>query len=400
MKIAYVCGDRGIPLGSAKGGAVHVQATVEALRALGHDVDVVAASVTRDTPAAATVTVAPPPLLDMIDDGTEPRVPRALAHVLSNVAMHDALCAELVRARPDIIYERLSPFGIAGSVVARRLQIPHVLEVNALLAEEGVRFRKQALGDAATYLEHSALRAATAVVVVSRTLADRVCELGVEARRVTVLPNGVDQRRFAPEGAVATGLPRDRTIVGFVGSLKPWHGVEILLEACERLADDQRYHLLIVGDGPAARALQRVAERSPGRITWIRGVAHEDVASYIRAMDIAVAPYPPVEPFYFSPLKVLEYMAAGRAVVASRIGQIAELIRHGETGWLVEPGDAAMLAAAIRDLGQDDAARRALGRNAAAEIAERHLWSHRAADLTALFHSLMAPSCQPARISA
>jgi glycosyltransferase involved in cell wall biosynthesis len=98
-------------------------------------------------------------------------------------------------------------------------------------------------------------------------------------------------------------------------------------------------------------------------------------------MSIAVAPYPAQEQFYFSPLKVLEYMASGRAVVCSRIGQLETLIRDGETGILVEPGDPAALAGALHRLGSQADLRASLGRQAAAEAARLHSWNRRASGI-------------------
>src|SRR5690606_13714515 len=123
--------------------------------------------------------------------------------------------------------------------------------------------------------------------------------------------------------------------VGFVGTLKPWHGVSLLLEAFARLAADfAGVRLLIVGDGPERAALdQQAAALGIASLTEFTGaVDPELIPALLAEMDVAVAPYPRLDDFYFSPLKVLEYMAAGRAVVASRIGMIPEWIEHAGTG--------------------------------------------------------------------
>jgi glycosyltransferase involved in cell wall biosynthesis len=110
----------------------------------------------------------------------------------------------------------------------------------------------------------------------------------------------------------------------------------------------------------------------------VEAVTHEEVPRYIRSMDIAVAPYPELDRFYYSPLKVLEYMAAGRPVVASAIGQLNELIEPDRTGLLVTPGDADALTRAIAELAGDPDRREALGAAAADEVRRSHLWTHRA----------------------
>ncbi|NIQ27516.1 MAG: glycosyltransferase [Gammaproteobacteria bacterium] len=174
-------------------------------------------------------------------------------------------------------------------------------------------------------------------------------------------------------------------MLGFVGSLKPWHGVDLLAETFRRLAtNDPRLHLLVVGEGPGARHVEALAAELPGRVTRVGPVPQSQVASYLRAMDIAVAPYPRLDRFYYSPLKVLEYMATGRAVVASEIGQVSKLIRHQETGVLVPAGAPAELADAIAGLAADGPLRRRLGAAAAAEVKRQHLWTHRVDRILAL----------------
>lgn len=117
------------------------------------------------------------------------------------------------------------------------------------------------------------------------------------------------------------------------------------------MAGDPRFHLLVVGDGPLRSEVMRLAEELPGRVTMTGAIPMEEVPPWIRGMDIAVAPYPRLERFYFSPLKILDAMACGVPNVASDIGQIPELLRDGETGSLVPPGDTDALASALIRLG-------------------------------------------------
>src|SRR5262249_36909852 len=165
--------------------------------------------------------------------------------------------------------------------------------------------------------------AATALLAVSQEIASYL-EMFASARdRVHVVPNGVNRGRF-PQGLPPSlpGRPKTFTI-GFVGSLKPWHGLEVLVAA---FADFRQRHrnsrCLIVGDGPQRAHLQaELAECGLQEAVHLVGaVEPAEVPGLLASMDVAVAPYPPLENFYFSPLKVYEYMAAGLPVVASRIG--------------------------------------------------------------------------------
>ncbi len=380
VRICYLCADLGISLGGHKGASAHVRGLVRALTVLGHEVLVITPPTDGDVDIGVPVVPVPvPEILDAISsDGRSPLV-RALRHLWNNVAVEQVLRDVLPGYRPDLLYERYSPFGVAGGIMAKRMGVPHVLEVNAPLAWEGGRYRRQALQEAAEALEQMAFTSPSLIVTVSRELREHLLAAGVMASKVVVVPNGVDVDLFTPQGqAYRQGL-EGKVVIGFVGSLKAWHGVDILVEAFRQLAADPCFHLLIVGDGPEAKVFHALAEEFSGRVTLVGAVPQAKVPAYMRAMDVAVAPYPPLEGFYFSPLKVLEYMAAGRAIVAARIGQISDLIRDGKTGLLVSPGDAQALVEAVETLGADEGLRHALGTASAAEARCAHSWTQRAA---------------------
>jgi glycosyltransferase involved in cell wall biosynthesis len=382
VKICYLCADSGIPVGGRKGASAHVRGLVRALASLGNDVRVLAARAEGEADVGAPVSSIPPlGLVNELPPSPSPRLRRALGHLFANAATERALAELLAEWQPDVVYERYSPFGVAGAVVARRCGVPHVLEVNSPLAWEGKEYRGQALTDAAEWLEEVAFASTLCIVAVSRELRDILASSGVDAAKIAVVPNGVDVDFFSPDGEVCRDGLEGKVTVGFVGNLRPWHGVEMLADAFREVARDPSFHLLVVGDGPLSKRVAELAEELPGRVTHLGAVPHTEVPKLLRAMDIAVAPYLPLDRFYYSPLKVLEYMASGRPIVASRIGQIGELLRHGETAVLVEPGDAAALAAAIRDLGSSPQRRRALGEAAAAEARLEHQWQHRAASI-------------------
>src|SRR5262249_35754747 len=165
--------------------------------------------------------------------------------------------------------------------------------------------------------------------------------------------------------------------VGFVGTLKPWHGLPTLVQAFSRLREGaSNVRLLIVGDGPQRTQIEAdLAERGLMEATHLTGsVAANQVPGLLASMDAAVAPYPELSRFYFSPLKVYEYMAARLPVVASRIGQLAQILRHEETGLLCLPGDSLALAAGLERLRCDLALRKRLGAAARATALEKHRW--------------------------
>jgi len=165
--------------------------------------------------------------------------------------------------------------------------------------------------------------------------------------------------------------------VGFVGSMKPWHGLPVLIEAFAQLHHrEAATRLLLVGGGPEEGPVRsELAARGLASASYLTGaVTPGDVPGFLTSMDVAVAPYPEPRRCYFSPLKVFEYLAAGRAVVASRVGQLEDVIQHDVTGLLCPPGDAAALAAALGRLQGQPGLRARLGRAARASVLRSYTW--------------------------
>jgi glycosyltransferase involved in cell wall biosynthesis len=272
---------------------------------------------------------------------------------------------ELAQAlRVDAVYERFSLYSAAGARAAAALGVPHVVEVNAPLREEAARFRVLPHAEAAVRLEREALRDAERVLAVSDPLARLLVADGVPADVVEVLPNAVDCERFAPPTRDA-----ERFIVGFAGSLKPWHGIEVLVQA---LAAVPEAHLEVVGHGPCLDALD---DLPPERLTRLGTLRHDDATAAMSRWDAGLAPYLPLEGFWFSPLKVLEYMAAGCCPVVSDLGDARDVLGDGHRGVLVAPGDAAALAEALHELAGDRARALRLGSAARAWVAEERTWA-------------------------
>jgi glycosyltransferase involved in cell wall biosynthesis len=293
--------------------------------------------------------------------------------LLDNFGLYREGLRQAMAWHPDILYERYALTAFAGSLLARRLSLPLILEVNAPLAEEEARFRGLRLGWLARRLERAILRRADRVVVVSEALADHARRLGVPPERILVLPNAIDPEHFHPrrEGRELReryGL-NGSLVLGFSGTLKPWHGVQHLLAAMARLRDTGlQAELLLIGDGPER---ENLAEQAQGlglaaRVHFAGAVAHEEMGAFLAACDVLVAPYGPMEDHWFSPLKVAEYRAMGVPVIASAIGQMADSLGEAQGVLLVPPGDEKSLAEAIAALASDEDRRRACGRAAAA----------------------------------
>jgi glycosyltransferase involved in cell wall biosynthesis len=286
--------------------------------------------------------------------------------------------------RPDFLYERYAANTFAGLSAARRCGIPFVLEVNSPLAREkaehdGLFFRGLTAG-----IERRLCSRADVTLAVTGVLG-RILEAdGVPAGKVAVMPNGV--RRGFGDGATAgagaafrrgLGLPPDAVVAGFVGWFRAWHGLERLLEAAASEAWRRaRIHLVLAGDGPAMPELRRrqAALGLGDRVTLCGPVPRRDIEAALAAFDIAVQPA--VTP-YACPMKILEYMAAGRAIVAPGSDNVRELLADGATALLcaggAEPGVEDLQSAVLR-LAEDRELRQRLGGAARRRLRERGLF--------------------------
>ena len=375
MRIAYVCADAGVPIFGHKGCSVHVQEMVRALQRHGASVDVFAASVAG----------APTPGLESLQVHRLPRVGdgEPVSHAPLVTALNVELAAALDRAGPyDLVYERYSLWSFAGMEYARAAGTPGLLEVNAPLIEEQAVFRGLRDAAGATRAAGRVFQAADALLAVSAEVATWLERFPSGRRPVHVLPNGVDPERFRPDVAPADPGPLGTYTVGFVGSMKPWHGLNVLIEAFARLhARVAATRLLLVGGGPEDAAV-RTALADRGLLPACRlvgAVSPDEVPAFLTSMDAAVAPYPEPERFYFSPLKVYEYLAAGRAIVASGVGQLKTVIQPEVNGLLCPPGDAMALADALERLQREPQLRARLGRDARASVLRSHTWEQVAA---------------------
>ncbi|WP_078761711.1 glycosyltransferase [Marinactinospora thermotolerans] len=363
MRIAYVCADPGIPVFGSKGASIHVQEVLRVLLARGARVELFCMRTGGPPPAdLAGIPVHEVAPARTGDTATRERMTMRAAAALENL---------MEAAGPyDLVYERYALWGGFALERASAAGVPGVLEVNAPLIEEQAEHRGLVHRRGAEAILSRALTVASAVVCVSGPVAEWVLAHGAPPQRVHVIPNGVDVRRFRP----ADREPGGPFTVGFTGSLKRWHGVDVLVGAFARMrGDDAR--LLIVGDGPEAASLRDLAHRLgvAERVEFTGALPPDRVPAQLRRMHVAAAPYRAEGGHYFSPLKLYEYLAAGLPVVAGDVGQIGQVVVPGSNGLLVPGGDAPALAAALESL-RDDPAARARMRAAARRTALGHTW--------------------------
>jgi glycosyltransferase involved in cell wall biosynthesis len=404
MRIAYVSADFGIPVFGDKGASIHIQEMVKAFAALGHDVNLIATRL--GTPpgsfaAEVSKVLTGPQDAEALASGSGgERLFKERRYLELGRAV--ALDIERRHARQpfDFIYERYSLWSAAGVRATRKLGIPCIVEMNAPLLLEQRRYRQLVLETEAESIEREVFSGADEIHAVSDAVRNYAISRGASPGTTFVQPNGVNLSSFSPDGEIAEVGNCIGPVIGFSGSLKPWHGLEDLLEAfliLQKSKGDCR--LLIIGEGPMRGWIEGFTQgtRLRDRVTLTGWQPYEKLPSFIRRMDVAVAPYPSIDDFYFSPLKLFEYLACGRAVVASGIGQIAETIDNGRNGLLCRPSDPDHLAASIATLIENDAMRSSLGHEAAASMRGRS-WNDTAARIVAAVEaSRMRPG--PKRVS-
>ena len=394
MKLLYLCLDPGIPFAGVKGASVHLREITSALARAGHRVTTVVARIGGRAPAG--VHELPRRESDFWRAGAAWAPPGLGGEVRSlgdNLAL-DALLESLPDPAFDLVLERSSLMGFGGLAWARARGIPFVLEANAPLVEEAKAHRVLALEPLARAVERYLFTEAHHVLAVSQALADHIRNLAPEAS-VSVLPNGVDPDLFGDEASTPAVRARlcgpGEFLVGFIGSLKPWHGTGSLVESLRMVPPACRFRLAIVGDGPERdRLFRRAAQMGlADRVVFTGPVTHEQVPALLGAMDALVAPYPELPGFYFSPLKVFEYMMSGRPIVASRIGQVSAVLRDDETALLVKPGSKLELAAALTKLWAEPQLGRRLAHAARDEAREKHSWAARVRTLEPILAALV-----------
>jgi glycosyltransferase involved in cell wall biosynthesis len=367
MKIAYINADPDAPVFGRLGCSVHIQEALRAMLQLGIEVHLFSSRLGDESMYDfSALKVHPLPRVINRNDQS----PLAMNHIVRG-----ALEREAEDGAFDLVYERFALYNHVGMEFARELQIPSVLEVNSPLLEEHAARGTLADAAAAEDCAMRSFRAAKVITSVSKQLG-HIIEQHPSARgRVRVVPNAVNPERF---NNVESTRAKNGFVIGYVGALRTTGGFNTLIEAFAGVArESSQARLLIIGDGPSREHLNReIAARSlTDRVDFTGEVSPDEIPGLLASLDVAVAPYPPVSLFYSSPLKLYEYMAAGLPIVASRIGQVEEVIKDGLTGLLVTPGHAPDLTRALCELEKDSMKRSMLGRAAHAAIQD-HTWEH------------------------
>jgi len=288
----------------------------------------------------------------------------------------------LEEKRPDLILTRYNLLNFSSALLAKIKKIPIVLEVNSPQAYESKNFYRHSYHwpFLSELIEKINLKIADAVIVVSEELKNYFVKRKVAPQKIFVIPNGVDPEKFYPFGKTKSIIDKyklkDFVVIGFVGSFHYWHGIDNLIDLIKRvLSKYDNVCFLLIGKGALNDEIEQVInEHIKSKVILLGYVSHKDVPKYLSIIDIAIAPYPKMEFFYFSPLKIFEYMASGKAVVSSKIGQIGRIIKDGENGLLFEPDNKEELFSKVSQLIENEEMRKKLGGQARASVINNYTW--------------------------
>lgn len=291
-----------------------------------------------------------------------------------------------IKDKPSIIYQRYGLNNYSGAYLAKKMGVPFVLEYNGsevwMARHWGRKLRYEKLTQKIELLNFAN---ADLIVGNAESMRNELIGKGVDDAKILIVPNGVDETRFnsqpnTAEIREAMGFDNENVVVTFIGTFGPWHGAEILAKTIKKvIANNNNVRFLFIGDGKNLPLVKQIVYDS-GMSAFVRftGIIPQlETPKYLAASDILVSPQipnPDGTPFFGSPTKLFEYMATGKAIVASNLDSMGSVLRHDETAILVEPGDVQSLTEGIVRLSNDPELCEYLGENAHREVVEKYTW--------------------------
>ncbi|MET0556190.1 MAG: glycosyltransferase family 4 protein [Vicinamibacteria bacterium] len=377
MRILYVACDQVVP--GRTGGSVHVLEVARGLAARGHELHVAVNE----------------------RSGSPPDLPNVRWHRVAwtppsrffRFRAQGAVEALLRETRAQAVMERYYNFGGEGVGAAATLGVPSLLEVNAPVVDHPgswkARLDALALVRPLRRRRERLCRQAAALIA---PLPEIVPEFA--RAKTTTVTWGADVDAFHPDRRRealrdAWGVPAGAVVVLFSGSFRPWHGVHVLEDAARRLAARADVFFVLAGG-------DREGAASDYRGRHLGSVPYERMPEVVASADIGVAPYDTARlaqlrlGFFWSPLKIFEYMASGLPTLTVPRPPLTEIVREGLEGRHFEEAEAASLAGAIGALAGDAAARQRMGASARKRVVEHYSWARHCEQLEGVLQRMVA----------
>ncbi len=310
-----------------------------------------------------------------------PQILFELMELAYNFAILPRLLTVLKKENYAFIYERYAFFCWITSYIAKKYNIPIFIEVNEVAGIK--RARGLLLTSMAKSIERYKFRTADAIIVVSKFLKEHIESLGIDSNKIYIIPNGVDIDNFTLRQAASDELKakyqlNGKTVIGFVGSFIKWHNFELLLNTFSKVVQETKTNnlcLFLIGDGPLLKSLknQVVDNGIVDNVIFTGNIPHNIIPDYISTMDICVIPHTNE---FRSPIKLFEYMAMGKPVIAPKVEPVECVITHNLNGSLFEPGNPFSFMKELKSLINNKKSALALGENAKKTIIEKYQWEH------------------------
>ncbi len=267
-----------------------------------------------------------------------------LAEILTNIPAWRLVSKSIKEFQPDFIYERYSNYGIAVSYVAKKSGIPVILEANVPYYEYKKEWERVYFPRFLKFIEGKVFDNVSHIIAVSTTLKKSVTEYGISEEKVTVMPNGVNARLFYPLGMKREYKSKHKIqaeiLLGFIGAVRRWHKMDQLIEILHEIGLD-KYHakMLVIGECSFMDELKSHAKSlgEENNILFLGRLPHNKMPEYLEMIDIAISPFAVK---HSSPMKILEYMAMEKCVIAPDMENIRDIIKPDKTGLLFRADDA------------------------------------------------------------
>ncbi|MBN1638050.1 MAG: glycosyltransferase [Ignavibacteriales bacterium] len=308
--------------------------------------------------------------------------------LLSNIPNFFKEYRILKNENPDLLIYRLHSYFFSGLLAAKLLKIPVIIEADTPNIYEDMVFQPKIwhLPLIGCYIEKCVIQNAKMTICVSNDAKNYFIDKGIPEYKIAVITNGADTNKFGP--FIDDDLIRqkyritNRICIGFIGSFHFWHGVENLFKIIKSIVNSNPGAVfMMVGDGgPLKQTFETYVreENLENNVIFTGYIPYKEIPLYLAAMDVVLAPYPKLNFFYYSPIKIFEYMAAGKTVITSRIGQTAEIIQDGVNGLLSEPGNIEEMIKKLSDIIKSPELRLTIGENARNTIKNEHTWQKKA----------------------
>lgn len=318
---------------------------------------------------------------------------------LYNRRFAKALSQKIREFKPDFVYHRFSGFSYATVKTCKKLAIPIILEFNSsdrwkskYWATKNLRanithpFRQFLL----SVIEPWTIKNASLITVVSNPLKDKLIKMGISEEKILVNPNGVDIEKFDPNLNLnqhkirnELDIPDTKTIIGFVGTFGPWHGIPDLTEAIVDINRDLEWRnkvtFVLLGSGGLLYDYIKNRLQKYENVIFTGMIPFEEIQNYLSICHILLSPHGKTadnKEFFGSPTKLFEYMALEKGIVASASGQIADILKQNENAVLYDPGAVKGLVEGIKKLAHNEKFRRKLAQNARQDVVNHYTWDH------------------------